>query len=117
GAKLDAAWARVHLLVSCTVANGVRPLRQRIAFGMDGLNWFVAIIVGGLAGWIAERVMESRMGLFRNILLGIIGAVVGGFLAAQWDIPYSGFWKNLIVATLGAILVIFLYRAIRGRRA
>ena len=92
-------------------------LRQRLAFGMDNVGWFLAIIIGGLAGWIAERVMESRMGLFRNIFLGIVGALVGGWIATRLDIQYVGFLGNLIVATLGAILVIFLYRAIRGRRA
>lgn len=90
-------------------------MKQRIAFGMEGLNWFVAIVVGGLAGWIAERVMESRMGLIRNIVLGIIGGLVGGFIATRLDVQYVGFWSNLIVATLGAILVIFLYRLVRGR--
>lgn len=95
-------------------------MRQRIAFGMDGINWFVAIIVGGLAGWIAERVMESRMGLFRNILLGIIGGLVGGWIARKLDLPFSelgAFLGNLVVATLGAILVIYLFRVVRGRRA
>jgi len=90
-------------------------VRQRIAFGMDNIGWFLAIIIGGLAGWVASRVMESRTGIFRNILLGIIGALVGGWIATRLDIQYVGFLGNLIVATLGAILVIFLYRVVRGQ--
>ncbi len=47
---------------------------------MTGLGWFAAIIVGGLAGWIAEKIMKSDMGLIMNIILGIIGALVANFL-------------------------------------
>jgi uncharacterized membrane protein YeaQ/YmgE (transglycosylase-associated protein family) len=91
-------------------------VKPRIAFGMDNVGWLLAIVIGGLAGWIAERVMESRMGLIRNILLGIIGALVGGWIATRLQIDYAGFLGNLVVATLGAILVIFLYRVVRGQR-
>ena len=47
---------------------------------MTGLGWFAAIIVGGLAGWIAEKIMKSDMGLIMNIVLGIVGAIVANFL-------------------------------------
>jgi uncharacterized membrane protein YeaQ/YmgE (transglycosylase-associated protein family) len=56
------------------------------------------------------------MGLFANIIMGIIGAVVGNFLARLLGIYVVGFWGNLISATVGAILVIVIYRAIAGRR-
>ena len=39
------------------------------------VGWIAAIIIGGLAGWLAERVMQSQMGLFMNIILGIVGAL------------------------------------------
>jgi uncharacterized membrane protein YeaQ/YmgE (transglycosylase-associated protein family) len=90
-------------------------VKQRIAFGMDNVGWFLAIIIGGLAGWIAERVTEAKMGLFRNIIVGILGALVGGWISTRLEISYTGFLGNLIVATLGAILLIFLYRLVRGR--
>ena len=41
-----------------------------------GVGWIAAIIIGGLAGWLAEKFMKSEMGLFMNIILGIIGAAV-----------------------------------------
>jgi len=44
---------------------------------MEGVGWLGAIIIGGIAGWIAEKVTESRMGIFSNIILGIVGALVG----------------------------------------
>ena len=47
---------------------------------MTGLGWFAAIIVGALAGWIAEKIMRSDMGLLANIGLGIVGAIVACLL-------------------------------------
>ncbi len=58
---------------------------------MEGVGWLGAIIVGGIAGWIAERVTQSNMGILANILLGIVGArgaerdpAVGQRSAALW---------------------------------
>ena len=88
-------------------------MRPRIAFGMDGINWLLAILIGGLAGWIAERVTAAKMGLFANIVVGIIGALIGGWLARRLDIAYAGFLQTLVVATIGAIILIFLFRLVR----
>ena len=51
------------------------------ALGQPGVGFFMAIIIGALAGWLAEKFTRSDMGLFANIIMGIIGAVVGNFLA------------------------------------
>ncbi len=42
----------------------------------NGVGWLGAIIIGGVAGWLAELFMKSDMGVFMNIILGIVGAVV-----------------------------------------
>ena len=86
------------------------------ALGQPGVGFFMAIIIGALAGWLAEKFTRSDMGLFANIIMGIIGAVVGNFLARLLGIYVVGFWGNLISATVGAILVIVVYRAVAGRR-
>ena len=86
------------------------------ALGQPGVGFFMAIIVGALAGWLAEKFTRSDHGLFTNIIMGIIGAVVGNFLARMLGIMVYGFWGNLISATVGAILVIVIFRAITGRR-
>ncbi|RVP93251.1 GlsB/YeaQ/YmgE family stress response membrane protein, partial [Sinorhizobium meliloti] len=49
---------------------------------LNGVGILAAIIIGGLAGWLAEKFMNSQMGLFANIILGIIGAVVLNFILA-----------------------------------
>jgi uncharacterized membrane protein YeaQ/YmgE (transglycosylase-associated protein family) len=41
-----------------------------------GVGWIAAIIIGGIAGWLAERFMKSNMGLIMNIVLGIVGAAI-----------------------------------------
>lgn len=90
-------------------------MRIRTAFWMPGVGWFLAIVIGAIAGWIAEKVTSANMGIFANIIIGIIGALVGGWIAGLLNIHYAGFLGSLIVATLGAIILIFIYRAIFGR--
>jgi|TARA_R110002049_G_scaffold44333_6_gene130153 uncharacterized membrane protein YeaQ/YmgE (transglycosylase-associated protein family) len=83
---------------------------------MEGLGWFAAIIVGGLAGWIAEKIMKSDMGLLMNIILGIIGALVANFLLVTIIGSTLGGWiGQLIVGVIGACLLIWVTRMVRGR--
>jgi uncharacterized membrane protein YeaQ/YmgE (transglycosylase-associated protein family) len=86
-----------------------------------GVGWFGTLVIGGLAGWIAERITRSEMGLFRNIITGIIGSYIGAFLANALGIKlgeiFQGwFWGNLIVAVVGAVILIYAVRLIRGQR-
>ena len=72
------------------------------------------------AGWIAERVTSSRHGLIMNIIVGIAGSYLGGFLANAMGLQlgeiFSGwFWGNLIVSAIGAIILLGLYRMISSR--
>ncbi len=83
---------------------------------MEGLGWIGTLVVGGLAGWIAERVMRSRIGLLGNIMLGIAGAVVLNFLLIRFTgTTYGGLVGQLIVASIGACLLIFAFRLVTGR--
>jgi uncharacterized membrane protein YeaQ/YmgE (transglycosylase-associated protein family) len=77
----------------------------------------MAIIIGALAGWLAEKFTRSDMGLLANIVVGVIGGVIGNFLMRLLNIGVYGFWGNLISATIGAVLLIVVYRAITGQRA
>jgi uncharacterized membrane protein YeaQ/YmgE (transglycosylase-associated protein family) len=77
---------------------------------------FIAwIVIGLLAGWIAGRITESPRGLLHNLAVGLIGSVVGGFLARELRLAVRpDFWGELITATIGAIVFLFLWRAIRS---
>jgi len=76
------------------------------------------IIVGLIAGWLAGQVMKgSGYGIIGDLVLGLIGGVVGGWLVgvvAPTAEP-SGFVGSIIVATIGAVLLIFVARAVSGR--
>ena len=79
------------------------------------------IIIGGLAGWIASMIMgtNASMGPIANIIVGIVGAVIGGFLAgvlnlAPADANAFNLW-SLIVAILGAVVLLFLIGLVQRR--
>jgi len=79
------------------------------------------IVIGALAGWIGSKIMgtDAQQGGLANIIIGVIGAVVGGFIAraAFGDTPgNNGFFASFLVALLGACIVLALWRAISGRR-
>lgn len=80
---------------------------------MPGLGFIGMLIVGALAGWIAEKVTKSDHGLLTNILVGIAGSFVGGWGAHALGLLYGGFLGNLIVASIGAIVLLLLWRALQ----
>lgn len=83
---------------------------------MQGMGWIAAIIVGALAGWIAEKLMKSDHGLLMNILLGIIGAVIMNFiLVTLLGATLGGWLGQLAVGVVGACILIALGRKLRSR--
>ncbi|MFO7945060.1 MAG: GlsB/YeaQ/YmgE family stress response membrane protein [Anaerolineales bacterium] len=82
---------------------------------MGLLAW---IVVGAIAGWLAGQVMKgSGFGLIGDIVIGVIGALVGGWLAgALFNVPnaISGFnLTTIVIAFLGAIIVLFIARMLK----
>ena len=81
---------------------------------------FIAwIIVGAIAGFLANQLMGSREGLLMMVVLGIVGGLVGGFVAANVLKIGSVNGVNIesiLIATLGAIAVIFIARFASGSR-
>jgi uncharacterized membrane protein YeaQ/YmgE (transglycosylase-associated protein family) len=80
---------------------------------MVGVGWFGAIIVGGVAGWLAERFMKSNMGMFMNILLGIVGAAIASFLFGMLGIGFAGWIGYLVAGFVGACILIAIGRALK----
>lgn len=86
---------------------------------MDFILW---ILFGALAGWIASKIMgtDAQQGWLGNIIVGIIGALVGGWLIGilvPGLAPTGGFnLGSLVVAILGAIVVLFLFNMLTGRK-
>jgi uncharacterized membrane protein YeaQ/YmgE (transglycosylase-associated protein family) len=83
---------------------------------MSILAW---IVLGLIAGFIASKIVNNTgQGIIVDILLGIVGAVVGGFLFNQFGEPgVTGLnLYSLLVAIVGAVVVLWLYHALAGRR-
>lgn len=76
---------------------------------MPGVGFFGMLVIGFLAGWVAERTMNRDHGVLTNILVGIAGSFVGGTLAGLVGVQFYGFLGSLIVAIVGAILILWLF--------
>lgn len=85
------------------------------------MNIIVWLVVGGLIGWIASIFMgtDGRQGILLNVVVGIIGAVVGGWLLGstfgtgsinEGDFSFSG----LLVSFVGAVVLLFVVKLVRG---
>lgn len=88
---------------------------------MVGLGGFVgAIIIGGLAGWVASMIMKTdgSMGILMNIIVGVVGAIIGNLLLPLFGVSgTTGFsvW-SFVVALIGALVLLFVVRLFSGRR-
>jgi uncharacterized membrane protein YeaQ/YmgE (transglycosylase-associated protein family) len=78
------------------------------------------IVLGAIAGWITNLIMGGKEGVIATILLGIVGAVVGGWLAGTVlnvaDVTGINI-TSIIVAVVGAVIVVAIYRFFMTRRA
>ena len=82
-------------------------------FALNG--WFAWIVVGLLAGWIAGTITRGKgYGCIVNVLLGLIGAVIGGWIFTRLGISALGFFGSLAAATVGAILLVAIARLFAG---
>ena len=69
------------------------------------------IVIGILAGWLAGKIMRGRgFGVLIDLLLGIVGSVLGGFVFGLLGLYSSGFIGSLVVATAGAMLLLYIAR-------
>ena len=84
---------------------------------MNEVSIIGAVVIGILAGWIAEQVTGREHGLLTNLVVGIVGAFLGAFIASAMGIGFAGFWGSLLVSTVGAILLLAIVGMFRGRRA
>ena len=78
-----------------------------------GVGWIAAIIIGGLAGWLAEKFMKSEMGLVMNIVLGIVGAALASAILSGLGITLAGWIGYLIAGVVGACVLIWIVRAVK----
>jgi len=77
------------------------------------------IIIGLIAGALAKLIMpgDDPGGIIVTIIIGMVGSLLGGFLASLVGLGGGGLIWSVIVAVIGAIILLAIYRAIAGRRA
>jgi uncharacterized membrane protein YeaQ/YmgE (transglycosylase-associated protein family) len=84
------------------------------------MTWLAWIVLGGFAGWIASLLTKNnaRMGIIANIIVGIIGALVGSYLLGLAGVsePVTFSFTTFLIAIGGAAVLLFLFNLIRGRR-
>jgi uncharacterized membrane protein YeaQ/YmgE (transglycosylase-associated protein family) len=83
---------------------------------MDVMGWLAWIIVGGIAGALANAVMRSRLGIVGDVVVGIIGAFIGGLLFSVAGVSgATGFniW-SVFVAFIGSVVLLGIVRVVSG---
>lgn len=74
------------------------------------MGWIISLIIGGIVGWLASIVMKTnaQMGLIANVLVGVVGAALGFWIAGLLGIVATGGVVRFLVALLGAVILIFI---------
>ena len=88
-----------------------------MTLSMSIIGW---IILGGIAGWIASKIKgrDAQMGIGLNILVGVIGGLLGGWLLSLFgvDVAGGGWIFSFLTCLLGAVILLWIINAVTGRR-
>ncbi len=84
---------------------------------LTNVGWISYIIIGALAGWIAGKIVKGGgSGLLKNIVIGVAGALIGGFLLSFLvDTAAGGWWFTLFTAILGSVLLLWITEKISAK--
>jgi uncharacterized membrane protein YeaQ/YmgE (transglycosylase-associated protein family) len=85
---------------------------------LTSVGWIGYIIIGALAGWIAGKIVRgSGDGLLMNIVIGVVGALIGGFLLSFFlNTAGGGFFFTLFTAVLGSVILLWIVGKVRSSR-
>jgi uncharacterized membrane protein YeaQ/YmgE (transglycosylase-associated protein family) len=85
--------------------------------GKTGVGWIAYIIIGGIAGWIASKIMktDAQQGIMLNIVMGVVGAFLAGLVLNLLgvDVNSGGYWFTFFVALGGAVVLIWIVQLVR----
>ena len=94
------------------------PGRVRLAPGVEMESLIMTLIVGGIVGWLASMVMKTnaQMGVIANIVVGIVGAAIGGWIFGIFGLAAYGVVGRLIMYVAGAAVLIAILKALKVYR-
>ncbi|AUH68581.1 MULTISPECIES: GlsB/YeaQ/YmgE family stress response membrane protein [Gordonia] len=80
------------------------------------VGWIGYLVIGAIAGWIAGKIVKGGgAGILMNIVIGVIGALIGGFLLSFFlDTASGGWWFTLLTAVLGSVILLWIVEKVRG---
>ena len=77
------------------------------------MNWIVVIIVGAIIGWVASKIVQTRGGLLVDIVVGIVGALLAGYLFGRSTLTSGSFTvASLLWSLLGAVILLAIFKLI-----
>lgn len=84
---------------------------------LTSVGWIGYIIIGALAGWIAGKIVKGGgSGILMNIVIGVVGALIGGFLLSfAFDTASGGWWFTFFTAILGSVILLWLVGLVQRR--
>lgn len=82
---------------------------------MSGMGWLSFLIVGLVAGWIADKVMQRGHGLIENLVVGVVGAYLGALVFWFFGLAATGLVGALVIAVVGSVLLLAILGAVRKR--
>ena len=82
---------------------------------MSGLGWISFLLIGLIAGWIADKLMGRDNTLLMNLVVGVVGAYVGAFLLRLLGLTSTGIVGALIIAIVGSVALLAIVGAVRKR--
>jgi uncharacterized membrane protein YeaQ/YmgE (transglycosylase-associated protein family) len=95
----------------------LRVLIRLFAWGRIAVDFLWFLLIGLAAGWLASQIMKGGgSGLVSDLVMGVIGSMLGGFLFGLLGLSATGAFGNLVTATVGAIVLIAGLRAINRPR-
>ena len=82
---------------------------------LTSVGWIGYIIIGAIAGWIAGKIVKgSGSGILMNVVIGIVGALIGGFLLSFFlNTAGGGWWFTLFTAILGSVILLWIVGMVR----
>jgi uncharacterized membrane protein YeaQ/YmgE (transglycosylase-associated protein family) len=111
----SAAFARTLGAMYSSHAGSAMFQVREYTFGIRTNGLIAWIVIGLLAGWLAGHLTRGRgFGCIVDVILGLIGAVIGGWIFTRIGIGGVGFWWSLAAATVGAVLLVAIARLFAG---